>query len=810
MSAQPLRILILEDVPMDAELVEYELTRSRIPFEARCVDTREAFLRELDDFGPDLILSDYTLPRFDGMTALSLARARIPTVPFFIVTGSVNEETAVGCMKAGATDYLLKNNLARIGPAIESALARVQSRAEKARAEAALRRSEANLRAIFSTSLQAFVLVDRDGTIQALNPTAEEWARRILGRRVGEGHRIHDFIPDAVEGFQAALAGEARSVERCIPGTDGVERWYETNHAPVVDDAGVVIGVCLNARDVSERKRAEQALRESEARYRDLFDNASDLVCTTALDGRFLYVNRAWQEATGYTEEELAERRFLDLVHPDSRALCAQVLARAEARETLRHVELVLVTSAGGTLTVEGNISGTTDGRPGRIRGIYRDVTERKRVEEQLRRAERMQAAGRLAGGVAHEVNNMMTGVIGFSEFLMRSLEADDPRRAEVREIIKAGSRAADVTRQLLAFTRQQFLRPEVLSINAVVQDLEKMLRRMITEDHVLALDLSADAGEIRADRGQLEQVLVNLILNSRDAMADRGRVTIATRVAQLDGAYVQQHSGVQIPYGEYVQLAVTDTGCGMDAEVQARSFEPFYTTKPVGQGTGLGLSTVYGIVKQSDGFVWVYSEPGLGTTFKIYLPRVGAGRAAAAGADRGTDALGGSETILIVEDEDMVRTLASRGLREQGYTVLEARHGAEALEQVLVHPRGIDLVISDVVMPEMGGRELGRRLARASAIAAGAVTCRAIRARTSSSGGCSIRARRSSRSRSRPRSLARKVREMLDAAARPRAGRPARRSTRRRRAVRSPAARAGTRGGRPAGSGSRGASRAG
>ncbi len=573
-------------------------------------------------FRPDLILSDYTLPRFDGMAALSLARERAPATPFLIVTGSVNEETAVGCMKAGATDYLLKSNLARIGPAIEAALARVESRAEKARAEAALRRSEANMRAIFNTSLQAFVLVARNGTIQALNPTARDWAMLNLGREAGEGDRIHDFIPEAAASFQAALAGEARSLERCLRGTDGVERWYETTHAPVVDEQGTVIGVCLNARDVSVRKQAEQALRESEARYRDLFDNASDLVCTTTLDGTFLYVNRAWHEAMALSDEQLAGRRFPDLVHPDSRERYLDVVARAEAGEPIGQVDLILVTADGQPLTLEGDISCTaTDGAPARLRGIYRDVTERKRVEEQLRRAERMQAAGRLAGGVAHEVNNMMTGVIGFSEFLLRSLEAQDPRRAEVAEIIKAGTRAADVTRQLLAFTRQQFLRPEVVPVNGVVQDLEKMLRRVLGEDHVLELALAADAGEIRADRGQLAQVLVNLMLNARDAMPGRGRVTITTRATVLDDRYGASHGGVGIPRGEYVQLVVSDTGIGMDREIQARIFEPFFTTKPIGQGTGLGLSTVYGIVKQSDGFVWVYSEPGLGTDLQDLSP---------------------------------------------------------------------------------------------------------------------------------------------------------------------------------------------
>ncbi len=712
MAAEPLRILILEDVPMDAELLEYELRRTSISFDARRVDTRDDFVRELDGFRPDLILSDYTLPRFDGMAALSLARDRAPATPFFIVTGSVNEETAVGCMKAGATDYLLKSNLARIGPAIEAALARVEARAEKARAEAALRRSEANLRAIFSTSLQAFALVDGDGTILALNPTAEAWAARLIGRRVGEGDRIHDCAPEAVESFRAALAGEVQTVERCLRGSDEVERWYETTHAPVVDERGVVIGVCLNARDVSQRKRTEQAVRESEARYRDLFENASDLVCTTALDGTFLYANPAWCRAMGYPHDALASQRFAELVHPDSRERYFEVVARAEAGENVGHVDLVLVTAAGVPLTLEGNLSCTaSDGSPARLRGIYRDVTERKRLDEQLRRAERLQAAGRLAGGVAHEVNNMMTGVIGFGEFLLRGLEVDDPRRDEVQEIIKAGTRAADVTRQLLAFTRQQFLRPEILPVNAVVNALEMMLRRSIGEDHRLRLALAPDAGEIRADRAQLEQVLVNLTINARDAMAQPGRVTISTRVAELDEAYALRHGGVGLSIGTYVQLAVSDTGVGMDPEVQARIFEPFFTTKPVGQGTGLGLSTVYGIVKQSEGYIWVYSEAGLGTTFKIYLPRVGFGAVLAADPEGAPAAERGAETILIVEDEELVRRLASRGLREHGYTVIEARHGSDALRQLQTRPSGVHLVITDVVMPEMGGRELGRRL---------------------------------------------------------------------------------------------------
>jgi two-component system cell cycle sensor histidine kinase/response regulator CckA len=712
MGLRPLRILILEDVPMDAELVEYELERARIPFAARRVDTRESFLREIEAFEPDLILSDYTVPRFDGMAALSVARERAPSVPFLIVTGSVNEETAVGCMKAGATDYVLKSNLARIGPAIEGALARVQARTEKARAEEALRRSEANLRAIFNNSLQAFVLIDPDGAIQALNSTAVEWSVRLLGRALQEGDYVADFVPDAVDAFRAALTGETRNVERCLQDADGAAFWFETTHAPVVDETGTVIGVCLNAREISTRKRAEEALRESEARYRDLFDNASDLVCATDPDGTLLYVNRAWHEVIGTSPQGNGRRGFLDVVHPDHQERYRGIVAQALAGETLTHVELALVTASGLQITVEGNLSCTPlAGRTPVLRGIYRDVTERRRVEDQLRRAERMQAAGRLAGGMAHEVNNMMTGVIGFSEFLLRTLPEDDARRDDVEEIIRAGTRASDVTRQLLAFTRQQLLRPEVLDVNDVVLGVEKMLRRSLGEDHVLELRLPEDVGEIRADRGQLEQVLINLTLNARDAMVDRGRVVVATGRASLDEVYAQSHTGIEIPSGEYAYLSVTDTGIGMEPEVQARIFEPFFTTKPVGQGTGLGLSTVYGIVKQSGGFVWCYSEAGYGTTFKIYLPRASEpvdSREAPASA---AELRGGSETILVVEDEDVVRALACRGLREQGYTVLEARHGLEALDRVEGAREPIDLVISDVVMPQLSGRELGSRL---------------------------------------------------------------------------------------------------
>ena len=718
MPQDALRILILEDVPMDAELVEYELERARIPFLSRRVDSRDGFLYALEEFGPDLILSDYTLPRFDGMTALSLAKERAPSIPFLIVTGSVNEETAVGCMKAGATDYLLKSNLARIGPAIEAALERSRDHAQKVQAEAALAASERRFRSLVQNSSDLVTILAPDGTILYASDSAE----RIVG------YAPHDLVGSSLlsyldgNGVQTvrgllqngnSKTNGAGPIEFCLRRADGSPVWLEAVGTNLLTDA-TIRGIVLNARDVSERKRADRALRESEERYRDLFDNASDLVCMAAPDGSLLYVNHAWQEGTGYDEAEIGHLQLLDLVHPDSLEYYTEVLERVLNGERLDHVELVFVPKAGQPITVEGNLSCTfKDGQPSVVRGIYRDITERKRVEEHLRRTERMQAAGKLAGGVAHEVNNMMTGVIGFSEFLLRSLEPGDPRRVDVEEIIKAGTRAADVTRQLLAFTRQQFLQPQVLEVNAVVSNMEKMLRRSLGEDHLLELMLSPDAGQLRVDRGQLEQVLINLVLNARDAIAKHGRVTIQTAPAVWDEVYAQRHGGVDLPLGSYVMLAVSDTGCGMDREVQARIFEPFFTTKAIGQGTGLGLSTAYGIVKQSGGYVWVYSEPGEGSVFKIYLPAAQAGQPREPPREQQETPTGGSETILVIEDEDVVRSLASRGLRDHGYSVVEARNGVQALQYIEQHPGTVDLVISDVVMPEMGGRELGQSLGR-------------------------------------------------------------------------------------------------
>jgi signal transduction histidine kinase len=342
--------------------------------------------------------------------------------------------------------------------------------------------------------------------------------------------------------------------------------------------------------------------------------------------------------------------------------------------------------------------------------GACTDVEDERKAADHLRQTQRIEAVGNLAGGVAHEVNNMMTAVIGFGGFVLKGLSEDHPRRSDVSEMVKAATRAAGITRQLLAFTRQQMLQPSVLDLNSVITDLTRMLSGFLGADVELIVRLDPRTGRVRADRGQLEQVVVNLALNARHAMKSGGKLTLETASVMLDEAYAQRHLGTTIEHGPFVVVSVTDTGTGMDAATRAHAFEPFFTTKPVGQGTGLGLSTAYGIVKQSGGYIWLYSEPGLGTSVKVYLPKV------SEPVNRPTRPLapprGQGETILVVEDEEAVRTLARRTLEEAGYHVLEAANGRAGLE--LVVSSEVDLILCDVVLPEMSGHELARRLAAA------------------------------------------------------------------------------------------------
>jgi len=591
-AAAPARILIVEDVANDADLMTRELRRSGLAFTHERVQTEATLRAALRSFVPDIVLSDHSLPQFNASDALRVVREDAANTPVIIVTGSLDEETAADYIKAGAADYIVKHRLQRLGPAVRRALA--------------LRRA------------------------------------------------LEDVV------------------------------------------------------------RSEGIRARSEQRFRKLVEYSSDVITLVDGAGKLVYSTQAQKATLGYDQGELVGHNVFDLVHPDDReraqALFLSLLPpdAAVAREALR------VRHKNGTWRdVEiAAVNHLDDPIVEAIVVTYHDVTDRKRAEaalrelgERHRQAQKMEAIGRLASGVAHDFNNLLTAILGSTDLLLEELPADHPGRLEAEETRKAALRAADLTRQLLAFSRQQVLAPQVLDINEIVVNVERMLRRIIREDVEVRTVQAPDIGAVRADPGQLEQVLLNLAVNARDAMPRGGRLTIETANADLDETYATEHA-VVAP-GRYVMFAVSDTGTGMDTATQARLFEPFFTTKEKGKGTGLGLATVYGIVKQSGGYIWVYSEPAQGTSMKVYLPRVEAPIEPISSPPPPSGSLRGSETILIVEDQDEVRKLTRRMLEARGYQVLAAASGADALRIADQAARRIDLLLTDVIMPGMSGREV-------------------------------------------------------------------------------------------------------
>src|SRR5574341_1682227 len=460
-----------------------------------------------------------------------------------------------------------------------------------------------------------------------------------------------------------------------------------------------------------ERKRAEERLRDSERRFRALIEHSAHAIALFGADGTIRYGSPATTRVLGYALEEFVGRSAFEFVHPEDLALVTERLAVVRERPGGQVAVRVRVRHRDGTWRLlEGVFTNLLDDPDvGAIVNNYRDVTESHRLEEQLRQSQKMEAVGRLAGGMAHDFNNILTAIGGFSDLLLHDLPLHDPRREDVEEIRKAAERAAALTQQLLAFSRRQVLQPKVLDLNAVVARTEKLLRRLIGEDITLLTPGEPALWAVRADPGQIEQVLVNLAVNARDAMPQGGTLSIATANAALDQAFADDHQPVTP--GEYVMVAVIDTGIGMDAETQAHVFEPFFTTKERGKGTGLGLAMVYGIVKQSGGFIWVTSAPGQGAAFKIYLPRTEEAPEAAPDESRAEPSAGGRETILLAEDEEAVRRVARETLVRNGYSVLQASQGAAALALAEAHGSPIHLLLTDVVMPGMSGRQLADRL---------------------------------------------------------------------------------------------------
>jgi signal transduction histidine kinase len=635
---ESLLILILEDSPTDAELIQFELQESGFTFTANVVMTEKDFVRELQEFSPDLILSDYHLPGYNGALALAEALRRCPDTPFILVSGAIAEDRAIEILTQGAKDYVLKNRLQqRLVPAVRRALAEAEGR--KAR-----RKMEAELR---------------------------------------EAHRT---LEERVKLRTAELQAE-----------------------------------------IDARKKMGEELTESKARLEAALASMTDAVFISDTAGRFIDFNDAFASFHRFGNKAECARTLaeypdiLDVFMPNGGLAPLEMWAvpRALRGETVTNAEYTLRRKDTGETWVGSYSFSPIRDKDGVIVGsvvVGRDITDRKRAQEekeklqhQLLQSQKMESIGRLAGGVAHDFNNMLGVILGRVGIAMDRADPAQPLHADLQEIAKAAERSAQLTRQLLAFARKQTVFPKVLNLNETVDGMLTMLRRLIGEDIHLVWLPAGNLWLVRIDPSQIDQLMANMCVNARDAIAGVGKITIETENAAFDEAYCADHAGFSP--GEYVLLAVSDNGCGMSKETLGKLFEPFFTTKEAGKGTGLGLATVYGIVRQNGGFINVYSEPNQGTTFRIYLPRH-MGKAERVGTGRASKpAMRGQETILLAEDEPAMLELITIQLQTQGYTVLGACTPGEVIRLAEEHTGEIDLLITDVVMPEMNGRQLAEKL---------------------------------------------------------------------------------------------------
>ena len=580
-------------------------------------------------------------------------------------------------------------------------------------AEKHLVQMEARYRGLLEAAPDAMVVVNHGGEIVLLNVQAEKQ----FGYRRDElvGQKVKNIIP---RGFAERLLmhGTGTPGDPVVPqmGTgielhgrrkDGSEFPIEIMLSPLDTVDGILITAAI--RNIAERKLRENDL----SRLAAVVESSQDAIVSLTSLGIIRTWNRGAERIFGYSAEEATGRSILFLSPPDRSAEGSTLLERVARADRIEHFETIRVKKDGTQIHVALTFSPIkdSDGRVVGVSSVARDVTESKHMEAMLRQSQKMEAVGQLAGGVAHDFNNLLGVILGYTGLMLDRLGLDDPQRKSIEEIQKAGDRAALLTRQLLAFSRKQVLQPKVIDLNAVVAGAEKLLQRLIGENIELRAVLNPELCRVKADPGQIEQIIMNLAVNARDAMPSGGKLTIETSNMEFDEAYTAQHPSTRT--GPHVMLAVTDTGCGMDAETKAHMFEPFFTTKEFGKGTGLGLSTVYGIVKQSGGSVWVYTEPGLGTSFKIYLACVDAVPEIEPPNDKVMNVVAGSQTILIVEDDPALLQVTHRSLEEVGYAILEARSSKEAIDISESHTGPIHLMVTDVVLPGMSGVKLAAYL---------------------------------------------------------------------------------------------------
>jgi two-component system cell cycle sensor histidine kinase/response regulator CckA len=716
--SQPLRLLIAEDNPDDLTLTLRELKKSGLDLQIATVSTRSQFVEVLNSQPVDIALSDFRMKGWTGVDALTEIIKLDADIPLILVTGTLGDLKAVECMKLGITDYVLKHQIGRLPMAIIRAQEERSLRLSQKLAAEAVRESEAHYRTLVENAPEAIVVLDVDkGMFVDCNNNALRLFRMkredLLTHGPGELSPI--FQPDGRHSIVAtqlwaerASANETSSFEWIHRNSTGGDVPCEVHLVRLASPTRQLVrGSIL---DITERKRSEEAVRESEARYRELVNNAVYGIYWVSPDGTLLDTNPALVRMLGYDSiESLIATRDTGILFCDP-AMREHVLTqdgpadRGEFTVEWKRRDGKLI-----TVRLIGRRATDPRRKTACIEVIVEELTERLALEKQLRQGQKFEAIGQLAGGIAHDFNNMIGAILGWAELGMDETEADARLHRHFDKIRHQAIRAAALTRQLLAFARRQILEPRDLDLNQNVIETLSLLENVIGSNIEIRPDLTANLPAIRADPTQIEQVIMNLCINARDAMPEGGLLTIQTGEFTFDNQFLAAEPHAKP--GRYAVLAVTDSGIGMDATTLDRIFEPFFTTKETGKGTGLGLATVYGIVRQHGGFLHVYSEVNVGTTFRIYLPLAATVGKLALPPDDVQPVRGGSEVILIAEDHEGLRELAREILESLGYSVLTASDGDEAIRIFEMHRDQIDLLLFDVVLPKMNGPKAYARI---------------------------------------------------------------------------------------------------
>jgi two-component system, cell cycle sensor histidine kinase and response regulator CckA len=704
-------ILIVEGSENYARLLLRELRNNGCqPSHAR-VDTPEAMREALETGNWDVILSGCVMPGFSGIAALKILKESGLDLPFIIVTGKIGQETAVQLMKAGAHDYVMKRDLARLAPAIKREMQESAERRRQRETEDALRESERRYRLLLeSVTDYIYTTLMEDGRpvstshgpgcVAVTGYTPEEYAADsgLWLQMVHEEERAA-----VVAQADLVLAGKAPpSLEHRIVHKDGLVRWIRNTQVPRYNREGLLIACDGIVADITGRKKAEEEIRKVKEEWEQTFDAITDPIMILDTGHRIVKANKAVAEKLGISPSEAVGLNCYREVHglsePPSYCPHARLMTDGQPHSTEIYEPRI-----GGHFLVDVSPLYDTHGKLHGSVHYARDISERKHLETQLRHVQKMEAIGTLAGGIAHDFNNVLTAIIGYGHLTTMEMTEDDPLRHNVEQILAAADRAATLTHSLLAFSRKQVLDTRPVDLGKIIRNVEGFLKRIIGEDIQLRTEVNEDALTACADSSQIEQVLMNLATNARDAMPDGGSLVIGATRTEIDGTFVEVH-GYGAP-GSYVLVTVADTGQGMDQETAQRMFEPFFTTKEFGKGTGLGLSIVYGIVKQHSGYINAYSEPGQGTTFKIYLPLISVSPVTLEKITLPYP-LGGTETVLVAEDDPTVRSLTTSILTGFGYTVIEARDGEEAIARFRDQAEEISLCLFDVIMPKKKGWE--------------------------------------------------------------------------------------------------------